>query len=195
MSSFELNHLKVGSDTYEISDAAARQRISALESYSDFLGVTTTQLVDGVTTSPVITINGDSVTAEKGNIAIYGSAEFIYDGTVWQEFGDLSALQNLLGDLAYEDTAEGSFTPAGTVSSPSITVTPTTTNITGVSANGTLPSFSYDSTTKTLEFSAGALPTLDTAVAAMTGATAALSSDPVFTGTAGTVTVAAPSNP
>ena len=195
MPSIELNYLKVGSDTYELSDAAARQRISALESYSDFLGVTTTQLVDGVTTSPVITINGDSVTAEKGNIAIYGSAEFIYDGTVWQEFGDLSALQNLLGDLAYEDTAEGSFTPAGTVSRPSITVTPATTNITGVSANGTLPSFSYDSATKTLEFSAGALPTLDTPVAAMTGATAALNSDPVFTGTAGTVTVAAPTNP
>ena len=195
MPTIETNYLKVGSDTYELADAAARARIAALESYSDFLGVTTTQLVDGVTTSPVITINGDSVTAEKGNIAIYGSAEFIYDGTVWQEFGDLSALQNLLGDLAYEDTAEGTFTPAGTVSRPSITVTPTTTSITGVASNGTAPSFSYDSTTKTLEFNPGAMPTLDTAVAAMTGATAALNSDPVFTGTAGTVTVAAPSNP
>lgn len=191
----EVSKIKVGSTSYDLKDADARSRIAALESYSDFLGVTTTQLVDGVTTSPVITINGDSVTADKGNIAIYGSAEFIYDGTVWQEFGDLSALQNLLGDLAYEDTAEGTYTPAGTVSRPSITVTPTTTNITGVSANGTLPSFSYDSATETLEFSAGALPTLDTAVAAMTGATAALNSDPVFSGTQATITVAAPSTP
>ena len=191
----EISKIKVGSTSYDIKDADARSRIAALESYSDFLGVTTTQLVDGVTTSPVITINGDSVTAKKGNIAIYGSAEFIYDGTVWQEFGDLSALQNLLGDLAYEDTAEGTYTPAGTVSSPSITVTPTTTNITGVSANGTLPSFSYDSATETLEFSAGALPTLDTAVAVMTGATAALASDPVFSGTQATITVAAPAAP
>lgn len=191
----EISKIKVGSTSYDIKDADARSRIAALESYSEFLGVTTTQLVDGVTTSPVITINGDSVTAKKGNIALYGSAEFIYDGTVWQEFGDLSALQNLLGDLAYEDTAEGTYTPAGTVSSPTITVTPTTTNITGVSANGTLPSFSYDSATETLEFSAGALPTLDTPVAAMTGATAALNSDPVFSGTQATITVAAPSKP
>lgn len=191
----EISKIKVGSNTYDLKDADARSRIAALESYSDFLGVTTTQLVDGVTTSPVITINGDSVTAKKGNIAIYGSAEFIYDGTVWQEFGDLSALQNLLGDLAYEDTAEGTYTPAGTVSSPTITVTPTTSNIVGVSANGTLPSFSYDSATETLEFSAGALPTLDTPVAAMTGATAALNSDPVFSGTQATITVAAPSAP
>lgn len=191
----DISKIKVGSTSYDIKDADARSRIEALESYSDFLGVTTTQLVDGVTTSPVITINGDSVTAEKGNIAIYGSAEFIYDGTVWQEFGDLSALQNLLGDLAYEDTAEGSFTPAGTVSRPSVSVTPTTANVTGVLNAGTLPSMTYDSATETLEFNAGALVTLATSLAVMTGATAALDSDPVFSGTAGTVTVAAPTTP
>lgn len=191
----DISKIKVGSTSYDIKDADARSRIEALESYSDFLGVTTTQLVDGVTTSPVITINGDSVTAKKGNIAIYGSAEFIYDGTVWQEFGDLSALQNLLGDLAYEDTAEGTFTPAGTVSRPSVSVTPTTANVTGVLNAGTLPSMTYDSATETLEFDAGALVTLATSLAVMTGATAALDSDPVFSGTAGTVTVAAPTTP
>lgn len=191
----DISKIKVGSTSYDIKDADARSRIAALESYSDFLGVTTTQLVDGVTTSPVITINGDSVTAKKGNIAIYGSAEFIYDGTVWQEFGDLSALQNLLGDLAYEDTAEGTFTPAGTVSRPSVSVTPTTANVTGVLNAGTLPSMTYDSATETLEFNAGALVTLATSLAVMTGATAALDSDPVFSGTAGTVTVAAPTTP
>lgn len=191
----DISKIKVGSTSYDIKDADARSRIAALESYTDFLGVTTTQLVDGVTTSPVITINGDSVTAKKGNIAIYGSAEFIYDGTVWQEFGDLSALQNLLGDLAYEDTAEGSFTPAGTVSRPSVSVTPTTANVTGVLNAGTLPSMTYDSATETLEFNAGALVTLATSLAVMTGATAALDSDPVFSGTAGTVTVAAPTTP
>jgi len=191
----DISKIKVGSTSYDIKDADARSRIAALESYSDFLGVTTTQLVDGVTTSPVITINGDSVTAKKGNIAIYGSAEFIYDGTVWQEFGDLSAIQNLLGDLAYEDTAEGTFTPAGTVSRPSISVTPTTSNVTGVLNAGTLPSMTYDSATETLEFDAGALVTLATSLAVMTGATAALDSDPVFSGTAGTVTVAAPTTP
>ena len=155
-----ISQIVIGSNTYDIKDADARARISALESYTDYLGVTTTTLVDGVTTSPVVVIPGKyvevtpqsgdnpkskgwyeydaqdeeyvltndetvtegkkyyttSITAVTGNIVTVGStapaAEFIYNGTTWQEFGDLSAL----GDLAYVDTAEGSYTPAGSVS-------------------------------------------------------------------------------
>lgn len=102
--------------TYDIKDQGARDLIDALESYSSYLGVTTTALTDGATTNP-ITIGGQSVTAKKGSIVNYGSKEFIFNGTAWQEFGDLSAL----GALAYKDSASGSFTPAGTVSQPSFT--------------------------------------------------------------------------
>ena len=78
--------------------------LSLIARSPDYLGVTTTALTDGATTNP-ITINGEQVTAKKGNIANYGSKEFIFNGTAWQEFGDLSAL----GALAYKDSATGSF--------------------------------------------------------------------------------------
>lgn len=102
--------------TYNIKDANARERIEALESFTTYLGVTTTALTDGATTNP-ITINDKSVTAQAGNIVLYGSQEFIFDGTNWNQFGDLSAL----GALAYKNTASGSYTPAGTVSQPTFT--------------------------------------------------------------------------
>lgn len=99
--------------TYNLKDANARQRIAALESFTTYLGVTTTALTDGATTNPIV-INEQSVTAQSGNIVLYGKKEFIFDGTHWNLFGDLSSL----GTLAYKNTASGSYTPAGTVSQP-----------------------------------------------------------------------------
>ena len=75
------------------------------------LGTTTTELYDGSTANP-ITIDGVSVTAKRNDIAFYDSGEFMFNGTAWSKFGDLSGL----GDLAYKDTASGSYTPAGSVS-------------------------------------------------------------------------------
>jgi hypothetical protein len=75
------------------------------------LGTTTTELYDGSTANP-ITIDGVSVTAKRNDIAFYDSGEFMFNGTTWSKFGDLSGL----GDLAYKDTASGSYTPAGSVS-------------------------------------------------------------------------------
>ena len=110
------------SEAYDIVDAGARELIAELEAYSDYLGVTTTELSDGDDTNP-ITIGGKSVTAVKGNIVNYGSKEFIFSGSIWQEFGDLSAL----GALAYKDSASGSYTPAGTMTDPTVTIGGTAT--------------------------------------------------------------------
>lgn len=96
--------------TYDIVDQGARDLIDALGNYTVFLGVTSTALTDGSTTNPV-TINGESVTARTGDIVTYGSEEFIFNGTAWQSFGDLSGL----GDLAFKDSASGNFTPQGSV--------------------------------------------------------------------------------
>lgn len=161
--------------TYDIKDAQAR-------SAKAWLGITTTELTDGSSTNP-ITINNTPVTAVSGNITSYDEQEFIFNGTVWQEFGDLSDL----GDLAYEDSASGSFTPSGTVSKPGVTVTPTTANVPNVTDVGSMPT--YTVTGETLIIGAGSTPTLGTAIAAMTGATAELDATPSFTGTEGTVTV------
>lgn len=90
---------------YYIKDAAAREAIEALKGNTAFLGVTTTPLTDQCTTNPIV-IDGESVTAVNGNIAIYedstthSSAEFIFNGTKWYKFGDLG----ILGQLAYKDS-------------------------------------------------------------------------------------------
>lgn len=163
--------------TYDIKDAQAR-------SAKGWIGITTTQLSDGDTTNP-ITINNVSVTAVAGDmVGVSGSdAEFIFNGTAWQEFGDLSDL----GTLAYKNTASGAFTPDGSVSKPGITVTPATDSIQPVDSVGSMPT--YTVTGETLVISAGSVPTLGAAKSFMTSASAQLDATPTFTGTAGTVTV------
>lgn len=94
-----------------------------------------------------------------------------------------------LGDLAYKDSASGSFTPSGNVSAPTVTLTPSTENVKSMSAAGTLPSLtaSLDDECLILTFGAGSLPTSEDKTV-LTGVSAAASA-PTFTGTAGTVTV------
>lgn len=104
--------------TYDIKDAEARELISDLSSATTFLGVTTTELTDGDTSSRIV-IDDRNVTVHEGDIAIYETSEFIFDGTIWHLFGDLSNL----GSLAYKNSASGTYTPAGTVSQPSFTGT------------------------------------------------------------------------
>lgn len=141
----DISKIKLPSGTeYNLKDQGARDLIAELFNYTRYLGVTTTPLTDGATTNP-ITINGSSVTAENGDVVTYNKDEFIFNGTVWQKFGSLSGL----GALAYKDTASGNFTPAGTVSTPTITVSLNTASI--GSASG---------------WSAGSVPTLGTAIAA-----------------------------
>lgn len=97
--------------------------------------VTTTPLVDGASTNPII-VNGESVIVGTGDIAVYNHKEFIWNGSAWDELGDLSGL----GSLAFKDTASG----------------------TVIITDGTLPSLVYDSTNERLIFDAGALPTTGT---------------------------------
>lgn len=171
----DISELKLPSGTvYQIKDTQAR-------SAKEWLGITTTALTDGATTNP-ITIDGQSVTAVSGNITSYDETEFIFNGTKWQEFGDLSDL----GTLAYKDSASGGYTPQGSVSAPDVTVTPTTDTIKPVTDVGSMPTFTVSG--ETLIIGAGAVPTLGADKAFMTGASAAASA-PAFTGTTGTVTV------
>lgn len=153
-------------NTYDIKDAEARELIAQLQGGQYFLGLTTTAIINGATTKPIV-IDGENVNQEKGNIAVYGNAEFIWDGAKWIEFGDLSTI----GALAYKSTVSlnkgtgdnvlgeaTTFTAAassvsfsggstkkalGSSATFTTTVTPTTTNIkatasgAAVGANGT----------------------------------------------------------
>lgn len=178
----DLSKIIVGSNEYDLKDAYARERIASLESYSDYLGVTVTEITDGATTNP-ISVGGDQVTAKKGNIVNFGSKEFIWNGNQWQEFGDMSAL----GALAFKDSATGSVTAAGTVSKPNVTVTPSTDSIQPVSDVGSAAAFTVSG--EVLTITPGAAPTLGSAKSFLTGASAALDAAPTFTGSAVSVTV------
>lgn len=93
--------------TYDIKDATAR---AAIGGAIIIRGTTTTALTDGATTNP-ITIDNESYTAIANDAVFYGNKEFVFDGTKWHEFGDMTGL----GALATKDSASGSYTPAGTI--------------------------------------------------------------------------------
>lgn len=109
--------------TYDIKDATARATASG---GIQLKGTTTTALTDEATTNP-ITINGSSYTAKANDAVFYGKKEFVFDGTKWHEFGDMSGL----GSLATKNSASGSFTPQGSNAASSVsgscTVTPSGT--------------------------------------------------------------------
>ncbi len=52
-----------------------------------FIGVTTTEIEDESTTSPVV-INGAEVTPNNGNIVFYNKGEYVWDGSKWRLLGD-----------------------------------------------------------------------------------------------------------
>ena len=164
--------------TYDIKDATARARIAELGQALYWMGVTTTALAEGDTTNP-ITINSEQVTANVGGIAAYNGTEFAWNGSAWQVLGPGN-----LGTLAYQNSASGSFTPAGGVTVDNGSDTTDTVN--GITNVGTLPSFSYDAQNEALTFSAGTLPTQG---AAKTFVTQSGTRTATFSGTADTVTV------
>lgn len=194
----DISQIKLPSGSvYDIKDQGARDLIADLSGYTAYLGVTTTALTDGATTNP-ITIDSKSVTAKTGNIANYGSKEFIFNGTAWQEFGDLSGL----GALAYKDSASGSYKPEGTVSKPTftgsestVTVTATTNTSGNYQPAGTVskPTFTGASMTSTGTFTPAGDVTVTTKSTTNKTATVAPASSGEATytpgGTVGTPTI------
>lgn len=80
--------LTVGTKTYDGSTAVS---ISAadlgLSAAMKFLGTSTTAITDGAVTNP-ITIGGTSTTVTAGNVVLYGSKEFVWNGSAWEELGN-----------------------------------------------------------------------------------------------------------
>lgn len=121
-----------------------------------FLGTTTTAITDGADTPTTVTVNNQSVAVKPGDVVLYEGYEFVWTGAAWEKLGD-----------------EGSFSlkththtvvhkPAGTVSTPTITVTPNTTTIKKVTDAGSASSLTYTATTpdEITAWSAGTLPSL-----------------------------------
>ena len=145
-----ISQIVIGSNTYDIKDAYARQAIEDLGDALYWIGVTTTELTDGATTNP-ITVGGESIEAKVGGMAQYSGEEFVWNGTAWQSIG-----KNNFGDLAFVSEARGSYTPAGEVS-----ITPATDSVYSITDVGTLPT--VDPTTDSVYSitDVGTLPVVD----------------------------------
>ena len=167
-------------NSYDIKDATARSAIASLQGGCKFLGKTTTALTDGATTNP-IQLDGvtGTTTAVNGNIVVYGNAEFIFNGTKWIEFGDLSTL----GTLAYKSSvslSKGSGDDVlGADTTFSTSVTPSTTSVPNVTAAGSASTWAFamgtgnDAETLIISGANGSAPTLGTAISVVNGITSA----------------------
>ena len=109
--------------TYEIKDAVARKQIG---NTIIIRGTTTTPLTDEATTNPII-INDEEFTVHANDADFYLKAEYVFDGTKWHEFGDMSGL----GALSRKDSASANYTPTGSVTKPSFTGTKTEIQVKG----------------------------------------------------------------
>lgn len=118
----DLSRLTYNGVTYNIKDEAARETLAGA---IKILGATTTALVDEATTNP-ITVNGESVTAEGNDAVFYNSKEFVFDGTYWHEFGDMTGL----GDLAQHDLDDIEFTTTVSQATAETTVSQATATTT-----------------------------------------------------------------
>lgn len=133
----EISKITLPSGTsYDIKDSTARQQIEdisrSITGAMSYVGVTTTALSDGATTNP-ITIDGSTYNAKSGDVAIYGEKEFVFNGTRWNEFGDMGSLKA----LAFKDSTTATYTPAGSVSQPTFTGSESTVAITAAdNSNG-----------------------------------------------------------
>ena len=177
--------------TYDIKDATARNDISILKGSATgamhYIGVTKTPLSNGASTSP-IKINNADYTPLNGDVVMYSSLELVWStsDSRWHEFGSTGGLKG----LAFKNSASAEYTPEGSVSAPTVTVTVNTASVTPMSSVGSLPSFtaSVSNEVLILGFSAGSLPTKGTEVTVATGIKSASASVPEFKGTSTTIT-------
>lgn len=148
-----------------------RAFISGGTLYIEDLNVDGNGYFEGTVECDALTVNGTAVSLVGHTHTFSGTTKkFAFTGTA--------------------GNATASYTPAGTISKPNITVTPSTTTVNSITAVGTLPTWSASVSGETLSFSwsQGTLPTKGANTTVMTGASAALASTPAFTGTAATIT-------
>lgn len=125
--------------------------------------------------------------ADISKISVNSETYNIKDATAR---GSVSDLEGSLGTLAFKSEASGTMTPVGTVTAPTINVSPTTSNVKVVNSVGSLPSWGANVSEETLSFSfsEGSLPTTNNQTV-VTGIADATATAPIFSGTQTTVTV------
>ena len=143
------------------------------------------------TYTPAGTVSQPTFTGTSSNVAftvrdvdenVYQSGTFPIDGSVSQPTFTGSSM-----------TATGTYTPAGTVAAPTISVATagTTTTVNSITDVGTLPTLTTTVVNEnlTIAFSQGTLPTKGVNTTVKTGDAAYTATAPAFTGTQETLTV------
>lgn len=172
--------------TYDLRDSRVDSLISQA---TKWVGVTTTEISDGSTTN-VIVIGGVDHTAQVGDIASYNNMEFIWNGSLWQEFGSTGSLKTLAfkDSVAVSTVVPATFSTTGTVSAPTISVASAgeTGTVTGITDVGSMPTFTV--TNEVLTITAGAVPTADSEKTFKTGDASYSASAPTLSATTTTAT-------
>lgn len=132
--------------TVELVDTWPTLAELGLDSALRYHGITTTALSDGATTNPII-IDGKSHTAEVGCVVFSDHKEFVWNGSKWELLGDE-------GSYKVKQTAVVSPSANGNATAFIDTISQDANGvITATKKNVTLPTFTYNSTTKTLTIS------------------------------------------
>ena len=80
--------LTVGTKTFDGSTAVEIKPADlGLAQAMKFLGTSKTEITDGATTNP-ITIGSTNTTVTSGNVVLYGTKEFVWTGSKWEELGN-----------------------------------------------------------------------------------------------------------
>ena len=192
--------------TYEIADLAARAASAGIHMVKCTQASDTPQGVKWMDGSTEITgsLAASSDTTGKFYLVpeatqsskdIFGEYVTVIDGSnySWEKIGTTDIDLSSLGSLAYKDNASGTYTPAGSVAAPVISVSSAgaTSSITPFGTAGSLPSLSMTVSdgNLTIGFDQGSLPTAGTAVSVKTGDASYTATAPAFTGTEATITV------
>lgn len=95
---------------------------------------------------------------------------------------DNKNLQDSLGTLAFKDSASGSYTPSGTISTPNASISSIPKTINMMASIGSLPNWTASVQNDRLSFvwNAGTLPEME--IATINEVTGVTVTEPVFTG-------------
>lgn len=159
-------------NTYDLRDSRVDSIISQ---GTRWVGVTTTAISDGSTTS-VIVIDSVNHTAEIGDIASYNSMEFIWNGTVWQEFGSTGSLKA----LAFKDSASGTVAVPKTYS---FTGSATNVSVSGTTTGSITPTKSAITVSKATSGTATYTPQGSNAASSVSGSCSVTPSGSISVGT------------
>lgn len=173
--------LTMGSKTYDgSSNVTLTAADLGLSGAMRFIGSTSTEITDGGTQTP--TINNSSVALanlQAGNVVLYGAKEFVWNGSSWELLGDEGSY-SIKGH-----THTASYTPAGTVTTPTFTGTSATS---GAPSGTTTVASSTHTHNYTPAGTVGATFTGTQGTVSTSYTPAGTLNAPAFTGTAGTTT-------